>query len=151
MKLANYLRTELRVTALSEYNPDKPSDRVTKAWDRMQSELKCCGVSDAEKSSPPWFVWKLNKRLNSGDAEFKVPESCCVAAKTAGQGAACFSDDENGQLNEALIYTEDCFTQASHFLGGYAKNIGVCLVTFSVALILAAVLSICLFYLADEE
>lgn len=48
-KVADKLRDELAGTARFDYDPNRPSDPVTKAWDQAQKSFKCCGVGKNEK------------------------------------------------------------------------------------------------------
>ena len=144
-----HLRSELRLTAV-DYDPDSPSDPITKAWDDMQKNLKCCGVArvenDGTTAEKAWRVWLNNKKLNSGGAEQRVPDSCCLVTSSNGKLSNCNDGD---RVNEELVNKDDCFESGTEFLHGHVEMLGVCFIVFGVVLILAAVLAICLYHLAD--
>ena len=95
-------------------------------------------------TSRPWHVWKNNRRLNSGAADEKVPESCCLK-NNAGR-ASC---NVGNRVDENLIHAADCFDEAFAFLDNHVKILtGLC-IFFGVTLIIAAALAISLYYLTD--
>jgi hypothetical protein len=148
-KLTSSLRDDLYASVRS-YDPDRPDDPVTKAWDRTQTSLQCCGVANATSSSAanakPWEAWKANQRLNSGSADSRVPNSCCVITSSDGAHAQCSTDTS---VNVNLIFTSDCFDRAMAYLQGHMLILGGVSIAFAVAIIVAAVLAICLYFLAD--
>ncbi len=139
-KAADLLRDELRLTAQNGYDPDDAANPVTKAWDDMQRNLACCGVRSLDGGEESWRVWQRNKRLNSGEADFQVPASCCAN----NGGRRCDADQE-----VTLIHSKDCFEEAADFMRGHVEALGAALIGFALILILAAVFAICLFFLAD--
>jgi len=144
LQIKDALRNELEAST-SQYDPDRLSDPVTSAWDRLQSELACCGVSTADApGQPPWHIWKANSRLNSGDADSRVPQSCCLAAGEGGARADCSS---SSTADPKLLYQADCFAATYDFVGQHVTTLCALCAVFAVALILSASLSICLYYL----
>lgn len=151
-KVSDHLRQEL-VNSVPAYDPERRSEPATKAWDRLQGELQCCGVatSPTDGADPvaaqPYTVWRNNLRLNSGSADARVPESCCLSAGTGGQLADCTSSTV---ADPSLIYTADCFNVAADYLKGHIKTLCVCSFLFAVFLALSASLSIALYFTADN-
>jgi len=96
------LKTPLKET-MSEYDPAKPDDPITKAWDDIQEEYECCGVDGAQDWTNPDF---------GGQAS--VPASCCANSEQPTQQCladtskipGCYSKFEDIiKQNEDLIYS----------------------------------------------
>ncbi len=148
-QIADNLRGEL-YDSVPNYDPDRPDLPATRAWDRMQTDLQCCGVSPSTVSTadPPHRVWRTSKRLNSGgNGELRVPASCCLSAGEDGQRADCSSAQV---ADEQLIFSADCFDSATGFLQDHALTLCVLCAVFAFALIFAASLAISLYFLADD-
>ncbi len=74
-KLTENLRADL-VASVGLYDPLEPDKVETKAWDTMQHDLQCCGVSTTvtvngttKATALPHQIWTTNKKLNSGTAD----------------------------------------------------------------------------------
>ncbi|TRY63696.1 hypothetical protein TCAL_00391 [Tigriopus californicus] len=143
-QLETTLRQELLDT-MPSYDPEKPQDSITLAWDKTQGNLECCGVAKGEER--PWKAWLTNQRLNSGQADSRVPESCCLATSNAnGQRANC---NDGNKVVESLVYQQDCFTGAAQFLETNMSTLTIVCIFFALTLMVAAALSISLYILID--
>lgn len=132
--------------AIENYDPDKPLDSITEAWDLTQSKLKCCGIGMEGMSAQPWRAWRKNQRINSGQAESKVPASCCRVVDGKPTDCASQSIDET-KLD--LIYTADCFNMGLDFVKGHAVVLGAIAIGIACIMILGMVFSIVLFKLIE--
>ncbi len=144
-RVENSLRAELSASIVN-YDPAQTDAPITSGWDKLQRDYKCCGVksSSATSAAPPWEAWRKNKRINSGPAHDRVPQSCCLSTGDSGQTADCASARV---VDTQLIYQADCFDQAFNYLEGCAQVLCIVCVIFACVLIIAAGLSICLYYL----
>ncbi len=142
---------------MPRYDPERAGAPATSAWDRLQSGLECCGVAtvasddgaaSAETVAPAYAVWRNNLRLNSGAADARVPESCCLSAGRGDRVADCTSDPV---ADPNLIWTADCFDAWSTSLQSHAAALCVACAVFGGALVVAAALAICLYHLADDQ
>ncbi len=66
LQISEHLRHDL-MSSVPDYDPDRSAAPATSAWDRMQAELKCCGVADSNGDgsttvAPAYSVWKNNIR-----------------------------------------------------------------------------------------
>ncbi|XP_072172271.1 tetraspanin-4-like [Diadema setosum] len=66
-QVAKYVANELRAGGLNKYNAPGEAG-LTKAWDRMQSTLGCCGVFN----HTDWWTSTANYRPQ------QTPDSCCL-------------------------------------------------------------------------
>jgi len=78
-----------------------PEQEITKAWDVMQHEWKCCGTAN-------YTDWGLNTNFTM---EY-VPDSCCIEDSTG--CAATHNVTSKMKLEDAkkFIYTEGCWDHA---------------------------------------
>lgn len=97
-----------------KYGEDGKDDPKTRAFDRIQEDLKCCGVTGPND----WAKSRFNGMEEKSDIEigvtgfiqaYEVPESCCAVPK----GLAC---DAARSLKGAgaitgTIYSKGCFNQ----------------------------------------
>jgi CD63 antigen len=93
--------------SLDQYDDDH--DGVKKTWDIMQSDFKCCGVSN----SSDWIG-----KGSLGDKD--VPDTCCKT-NTPGCGKGAMNDSTK-------IYTTGCFTGFEEYIAdnaGAAAGVGV--------------------------
>ena len=92
-------------------------------------QLNCCGlaVSDADA---PWLIWRKNILLNSGDADSRVPDSCCLVN---GDGKALDCSSSN-TVDDTKIHRRDCYKAGLEFVQSHA------LILASVAIAGAAVM-----------
>ena len=73
-QVAEKLRSDL-IASVPLYDPNSPDAVETRAWNAMQHDLQCCGVSEVVNGTAaimPMYVWKRNDNLNSGSADSKV-------------------------------------------------------------------------------
>jgi len=130
-QISKNLRPEMKYT-VTQYNPEKPNSPITAAWDNTQKHLNCCGLSVLNSDQPPWLIWRGNHALNSGDADSRVPDSCCLI-NDDGKREECV--DSSNKVDENRIHTRDCFQAGLEFVQSHA------LVLASVAVAAAAVLT----------
>jgi len=129
---------------IRDYDPSKPENPITKAWDATQNKLQCCGISTNNTGlNRPWKSWKTNLIINSGEASAKVPASCC---KLDENGAKVDCSSEN-PVDEDKIFTKDCFGEAVVFVKGHAVIIGGVAMGIAAIMILGMVFAICLYKL----
>lgn len=140
------MRPEMLYT-ISQYNPNNPSDPITKAWDDTQSQLKCCGVRKHRDSTEnPWDAWKQNKDVNSGEADKKVPKSCCIVNESTMKVEDCHMENP---VDENHIYQKDCFAVGLSFVRGHTTTISSISIGIACIMILGMVLSLMLFKLIE--
>merc|ERR1711997_106495 len=78
---------------------------ITDAWDALQENFKCCGVSN-------YTDWKDNKNMTS----LNVPDSCCkIEAPGCGKGQ---------QSNPSDIYTDGCVDSFKTQLEDHIEIVG---------------------------
>ena len=94
------LKTPLKDT-MSDYDPTKPDDPITQAWDDIQEEYECCGVDGAQDWTNPDF-----------GNQAQVPASCCANSESqqcladTSKIPGCYSKFEDIiKQNEDLIYS----------------------------------------------
>lgn len=140
-QIASNLRPEMMHT-IGEYDPGQPKDPITKAWDTTQQRLECCGIETNTTGNRPWEAWQTNQKINSGNADKKVPKSCCKYDSNGAQ-----TDCATGNVDTSLIYTSDCFSASLHFVKGHAVIVGGVAIGIAAVMILGMVFSICHFKL----
>eukprot|EP00095_Tigriopus_kingsejongensis_P005911 maker-scaffold392_size185621-snap-gene-0.18 protein:Tk05911 transcript:maker-scaffold392_size185621-snap-gene-0.18-mRNA-1 annotation:"Tetraspanin-1" len=113
------LRPEMKHT-IEEYNPSKPDDPVTAAWDDTQRNLQCCGMGLTNMEDEPWMAWKMNSRVNPATTDGMVPVSCC---RVDDFGSALNCTDDNPVIL-SKIYRADCFNKGLSFVKGHAMYLG---------------------------
>jgi len=126
------LKPEMMYT-VTKYDPDKPNSPITAAWDNTQRYLNCCGLKVHDSDQNPWLIWRTNKLLNSGDADSRVPDSCCLV-NGDGKREECVDPATNSVFDDR-IHQMDCFDAGLEFVQSHA------LVLASVAVAAAAVLT----------
>ena len=84
-------------------------------------------MSDADV---PWLIWRKNILLNSGDADSRVPDSCCLVN---GDGKALDCSSSN-TVDDTKIHRRDCYKAGLEFVQSHA------LILASVAIAGAAVM-----------
>jgi len=118
-QIASNMRPEMDHATVS-YDPTLPNDPITKAYDAIQTNLKCCGIETNSTVGRPWEAWFKNTKINSGPADKKVPSSCCIT-NANGARVDCVIDDK---VDVDRIYTSDCFAVALLFLQEHAVVVG---------------------------
>lgn len=145
-QVENTMRPEMLYT-ISEYDPNKPDHPMTKAWDETQAQLKCCGLRlNKEGSEAPWTAWLKNTDVNSGDADEKVPKSCCIVGDENLPQNDCHIENP---VNIKHIYQKDCFAVSLSFVTAHATLIGSISIGIACVMILGMVLSLMLFKLIE--
>ncbi|KAI8787210.1 tetraspanin-18 [Biomphalaria glabrata] len=62
------------------YDTDDTNKLATDVWNKIQTELKCCGVSGNVSSPNAWFIYQSSKfftQQKDSNNKIYVPESCC--------------------------------------------------------------------------
>ncbi|XP_059174070.1 CD82 antigen-like [Physella acuta] len=59
------------------YSTNDENKLVTDVWDKLQKELKCCGVSGGLNSSTSWFLYQKTEWFMNSNKTVYVPASCC--------------------------------------------------------------------------
>lgn len=145
-QIASNMRPEM-VRAIVSYDPALPNDPITKAFDAIQNNLKCCGIETNSTVGRPWEAWFKNTKINSGSADNKVPESCCKLDAN-GAKADCTSSNE---VDVDRIYTSDCFAVALLFVQDHAVVIGGVAVGIAAIMILGMIFSIIHYKLIEKS
>jgi CD63 antigen len=106
---------ENTVKGMTLYN-QTDAQGVTAAWDRLQEQFKCCGVSN--------FTNWANATVYQGS--YDVPPSCCKRERDSGD--KCYKgvrspefDDVSRQL---LIHTQGCLEGLTQFIGSNIAIVG---------------------------
>eukprot|EP00057_Strongylocentrotus_purpuratus_P007423 XP_011661897.1 PREDICTED: tetraspanin-4 [Strongylocentrotus purpuratus] len=106
---------------LSQYNK---SQSLTKAWDVLQSELKCCGVNGSSD-------WTTTPNVTLNGARF--PDSCCDPAF------------EKGCAATGTAWMDGCQPKLTMKLEDNIYIVGAIGIAFGLIQILGLVFSMCLF------
>lgn len=142
-QVENTMRPEM-LYSINEYDPSRPDDPMTKAWDDTQSQLQCCGLRIHKDSTEnPWDAWLRNTEVNSGDASVMVPKSCC---NTNVPQNDCHIENP---VNIDNIYQKDCFAVSLSFVTNHATLLGSISIGIASVMILGMVLSLMLFKLIE--
>ncbi|KAK7491499.1 hypothetical protein BaRGS_00017328 [Batillaria attramentaria] len=149
---------------------------ITRSWDRLQADLKCCGVRDSVGSAPAgqatessrqdsWLLFKRTRWYQSArEQEIEpvniVPESCCVYDSKVGgyiDKTKCQSWElgppgnlKSGYNNNALFY-RGCYEQAREFLTEQADILVGCAFAFAFTMIGGLVLTLMLYRLLGQQ
>jgi hypothetical protein len=101
---------------------------MTDSWDKLQSEMKCCGVKD-------YTDWSQVDTFNNSSS---VPDSCCTAENIG-------EDCGNGQLNDATqIYTAGCLTKLGTVIKENLIIVGVAGAGIVVLQLIGVIVACCL-------
>ncbi|KAH9491732.1 hypothetical protein Btru_045666 [Bulinus truncatus] len=77
------LEKEMESTIKNQFNVSYTTNDANKlatdVWNKIQKELKCCGVSGNLTSSKSWYIYQSSQFFSQQTANDKVyvPESCC--------------------------------------------------------------------------
>ena len=117
------------IEGLENYG-NETTQGMTDSWDKLQTEMKCCGVKNYED-------WGQVESLNVTSS---VPDSCCTEDKI-GNGCG------NGQLNidqPTDIYTTGCLTKLGDFIKENLVIVGIAGATVVVLQIIGVIVACCL-------
>jgi len=142
-QISQSLKPEMMYT-VTKYDPDKPNAPISAAWDHTQKHLNCCGlaVSDADV---PWLIWRKNILLNSGDADSRVPDSCCLVN---GDGKALDCSSSN-TVDDTKIHRRDCYKAGLEFVQSHALILASVAIAGAAVMTSGLVFSISLFKLIE--
>jgi hypothetical protein len=82
------------------------NDSESRAWDYMQSAIKCCGVERPSDWQTSWWFQYQNKTSE----EQTVPDSCCVPEPHGVQplnATLCYTDALHANSSD-YVYTQGC-------------------------------------------
>eukprot|EP00088_Acartia_fossae_P001729 TRINITY_DN10689_c0_g1_i1.p1 TRINITY_DN10689_c0_g1~~TRINITY_DN10689_c0_g1_i1.p1 ORF type:complete len:246 (+),score=68.69 TRINITY_DN10689_c0_g1_i1:57-794(+) len=83
---------------------------VTKAWDIIQREIRCCGAQEFRDWSNTTFAEKSN-----------VPDSCCLSDVVGCGKSILTENDDNARMK---IHTQGCFAIFSEQIRGNVAIVG---------------------------
>ncbi|XP_040566825.1 CD151 antigen-like isoform X1 [Lepeophtheirus salmonis] len=106
-QLVKNLKSDM-IQSLKDYDPSNEGEPVTIAWDTIQSKYECCGLS-LNTNQDPRIIWKRNKKLNSGAADYKLPLSCCPASNYNTNDNTRASQTGPNSCSISKSWTKDCF------------------------------------------
>lgn len=105
-------------------------DGVTRTWNMVQHELKCCGAED-------YMDWKNTTFGRNGDS---VPESCCITdAEGCGVGILATPDEAGTR-----IYTQGCKDGFEKIIEGNVAYIGSIGIGVALIQVIGVICSCCL-------
>jgi len=144
-QISGNLKPEMMFT-ITKYDPNKPRSPITAAWDNTQKHLECCGLSmQDEYEDRPWLVWRINNKVNSGEADSRVPESCCRTDEF-GRRMDCTGSNP---VDETKIHRSDCYAVGLEFVQEHALVLASAAIAIAGTLISGLVFSISLFKLIE--
>jgi len=120
---------------LRNYMPGSSGDSVTRAWDRAQTQLHCCGFM-TEQVDEAWQMWRYNKALNPlpPTAEGPVlPPSCCPPGQGECRGGG------------PGVYTGDCLQLSLQYVQDHAATLGAAAIAVTCLMTLGMASSLALF------
>lgn len=153
--ITGHLQREAETTLINKYGSDTD---VTERWDKIQTELKCCGMSGGEKSITSWAIYKLNTtwfiNQNSVLGKQYVPFSCCDP-KSNLEECVGRQDNVNKPPKEGppitstmrenkALYTKGCYDELDDLLERNALIIGGIALAALFIMVMGVVFSICL-------
>lgn len=104
------LEAEMKEQLYHDYLPT--NNQTYEAWNYLQSQLKCCGVSGyGDYKDSAW--WNATRKENPVENIVKqVPDSCCVPSETDStkpeDWKQCQTDAATGQNESKALYTHGC-------------------------------------------
>ncbi|PAV56145.1 hypothetical protein WR25_13378 [Diploscapter pachys] len=107
-QVINYIPLNLKMlTSLRELYGTHDMEKITNAWDQLQSNFKCCGVNGTDD----FHVWRTTKwfmhEKNETGEKQQLPSSCCFPSRVKECLAVDLSSDD--QISPGLIYTDTCY------------------------------------------
>ncbi|XP_067677036.1 tetraspanin-18B-like [Haliotis asinina] len=158
--LASHIKLRMRDTLTEKYGIGTRTlpehKRITEAWDSMQRQLGCCGISGNGTSTDSWAFYSTSTlwyTANKGKKLQKVPESCCREGdKAICTGQTYFPGPPN-HLNpqkerfkkiNPYLYTTGCYDQLMVYLLRYSAVVGIVSAIVPIVLIIGVILSFCL-------
>ncbi|KAH9515417.1 hypothetical protein Btru_014391 [Bulinus truncatus] len=142
-----------------ETRTNAENKRITDAWDAMQRQLECCGIT-GNVTSEEGFVFYSRSTLwsstniDSVSAEVqlkKVPESCCrsgdvkiCTGEAPFEGPPRFFKSHIFSKTNPYLYTNGCYDKLIDYLMTYSAVVGVVAAIVPIFLIFGIVISFCL-------
>ena len=115
------------IEGMVEYG-NEDNKGMTDCWDKLQREMKCCGVKD-------YTDWSQVDTFNNSSS---VPDSCCTAENIG-------EDCGNGQLIDATqIYTTGCLTKLGTVIKVNLIIVGVAAAGILVLQLIGVIIDRCL-------
>lgn len=154
-KISDYLQSSMHDQVFSHYNRTiNTTDFLTKAWDRMQIDLNCCG-----SRGPQDFRYSYWYNQSQDQGNF-VPATCCYLSNDNPDYPMIIN--ENQCQIDAILWPEEidqseavkqkgCHEVLTTWFEKHTTTIVVLGVTFSLLQILALVLSCCLMRAIKRE
>ncbi|XP_076463124.1 CD82 antigen-like [Babylonia areolata] len=152
--ITGHLQREVETNLIYKYGTDIG---VTEHWDRVQRELKCCGVSGDKSSNTSWAIYKQQShwfRDQTGTSKMQVPFSCCKPDSNLEMCVGRENNDnrppkEGPPLNDTMepndaLYKEGCYDKLDDFLDRNALVIGGVALAALFVMALGVIFSICL-------
>ncbi|XP_071119773.1 tetraspanin-18-like isoform X2 [Haliotis cracherodii] len=161
--LASHIKSRMRDTLTEKYGIGTRTlpehKRITEAWDSMQRQLGCCGISGNSTSTDSWAfystntLWYNEMQNDQGKKLQKVPDSCCREGdKAICTGQTYFPGPPN-HLNPQKerfkktnphLYTTGCYDQLMVYLLTYSAVAGIVSAIVPIFLIFGIIISFCL-------
>ena len=115
------------------YNATAKQNSTTLAWNNLQTDFECCGVTE-------FTDWGINPMLNATNS---VPDSCCkVVTEDCGRGALNKVIPE--EIRNWRIYTGGCYRKFFSLVGDNKPSIAVA-VTVIMSIHAAVIIMSCYF------
>ncbi|XP_032813246.2 CD63 antigen-like [Petromyzon marinus] len=122
---------EVKVWKLLEKHPEATVDDLL---GKMQTQLKCCGVTSFDN----WFASSNSSGSNSNSSSGRVPDSCCIYPRER-----C-GDNVDASTASAVIYTEGCLSMVESILLQNALLVGGVALGLALIQIISIILACCL-------
>ncbi|XP_071118986.1 leukocyte surface antigen CD53-like isoform X2 [Haliotis cracherodii] len=161
--LASRIKSVMRDSLSELYGRDTqtiPENKlITEAWDSMQRQLGCCGISGNVSSADSWpyystrTLWYL-QQYEEGNTVQKVPDSCCHGGDLAVCTGQTYFPGPPNHLNphterfnktNPYLYTNGCYDKlVSHTLKTYNTTIGIVSAIILLFLVFGIITAFCL-------
>lgn len=162
------MRSTLEKNYGIELTRNSQNRRITEAWDAMQRQLKCCGVTGNETGHESYMKYKSirwsNKKYKKNPLQL-VPESCCAPGDVkictgeeefAGPPNYFNTHSEDLRKKNPYLYTDGCYDSLIKYLKTYSTVVAGVSAIVPLFLIFGIVISFCLCarvtgYSTDDE